>query len=266
MPSRLPAGGRTGLTGVSSDRGGCSRLPANAAWLTAVSLLRFTLKAEDGRPRCGGPREHRPHAWLISDRVAREQGRGADRTRPGRQLGWMEAASAEGGLHGASVHAAAQPGARQTATQAQADLTTTREARLRRFTRATAGHSDPLSEQRCHGGGVSGSGEARCPGRAGRCPAEGARPGGRWRRKELSRARGAQGLSRCEGGPRRKEPGWGSAQERPEVPGSPPWLEAMEPSSGGAPHFWGGVRGWARASGSLCRWDRASRWALEVQT
>lgn len=142
MPSRLPAGGRTGLTGVSSDRGGCSRLPANAAWLTAVSLLRFTLKAEDGRPRCGGPREHRPHAWLISDRVAREQGRGADRTRPGRQLGWMEAASAEGGLHGASVHAAAQPGARQTATQAQADLTTTREARLRRFTRATAGHSD----------------------------------------------------------------------------------------------------------------------------
>lgn len=79
-----------------------------------------------------------------------------------------------------------------------------------------------------------------------------AKPGRTAHKARAERVRDNQGLGHCEGEPLRKEPGWGTAMSSPlgpraclEVPGSPSWLEVMEPrlspelSFGGAPDFSG---------------------------
>lgn len=96
MPSHLLREVGTGLTGVSSDLTWLlTAAELTQPWLMGSVSASLHIEGKGMAEARGGPHDHCPHAWLIHDGVARKQGRGVDRARPSRRLGWDG-----GGVHG----------------------------------------------------------------------------------------------------------------------------------------------------------------------
>lgn len=103
VPSRLLREVGTGLTGVSSDLTWLlTAAELTQPWLMGSVSASLHIEGRGMAEARGGPRDHCPHAWLIHDGVARKQGRGVDRARPSRRLGWDG-----GGVHGGPLPVAA---------------------------------------------------------------------------------------------------------------------------------------------------------------